>query len=73
MVDREITGATKVVKGYRKVNAHYHTSIDNIVVTTVMVIIGINLTRYAAAQMAKSSAPTVQGVGKALGAIVSFP
>lgn len=54
-------------------NAHYHTSIDNIIVTTVMVIIGINLTRYAAAQMAKSNAPGVASIGKSVGALVAFP
>lgn len=52
---------------------HYHTSIDNIVVTTAMVIIGLQVTRFVAAKIAKSDNASIAGMGKALGAIVSFP
>ena len=49
---------------------HLHTGIVSLTVTTVAVIVGIHLIRFAAAKLA-ANGPTAT-LGKALGATVTF-
>lgn len=55
-----------------RVNEHYHTSLDHIIITTVGVVVTIHVGRFVAGFMVKSQQPAVASAGKALGAVLSF-
>lgn len=50
---------------------HYHLTVEHVLITTVVVVIGINLWRIGAVQLGKVNGP-IGTVGRGLGALVTF-
>lgn len=51
---------------------HYHTSIENIIVTGVMALVFFNLWKIAAAKAVTSQSPGIQHAGKIMGSLITF-
>jgi hypothetical protein len=50
---------------------HYHLTVEHIAITTVIVVIGLNVWRIVAVQLGKQHGP-IGKVGRAAGALVTF-